>query len=1135
MVHSFVVIAGNAWISVAVVVLLLSVIVSGILCRFGKYLQKQAHSQAKALYLLGAACLEGIMLWACPLVLLFMVSPERLAFLDKSLLLAALFLCMCGAIGLQALLSKKNVDKAKLAVAGVLFSGFAIAVWAWIWNSLRFRLLLPHEANQAFLLGLCVVVTPMLLSASLWLPVQTRSRSLKIQSMQAYLSPLVLGLALFSLNGAGMVLSSFLPLVQPPRLTLLYPVLGGTVINYFLLAETLTFGLILFLLAFYRFRERQEQKLQFRNILSSNAIGTILCDFDGHILCVNNAFLEIVGYERAEFEQKALHLSDMTPLELDVLDQHAIAALKTHKMVVDYEKQLLRQDGQTVDVLIAGLSQVEGYEDTAMGYVLDITEKKKALLGVQENEARFRQLAASNLIGIVFWNIYGSIDDANDVFLSLLGYSREDLQAGEINWRKLILPQDEVTQASMVRKAIAGEKVEPYETVFIHKNGNLIDVQVVFAMLHGAREAGFSFVQDISERKRAETALLENYQRINLILEAIPHKVWTAEASGQSNYSNKNLLQYSGITQEELNVAGWGIYLHPDDVEATIASWNTAVRTGQAFEEICRIRRYDGYYRWHLSTAHPVYDQAGQLILWVGTNTDIHEMKLAQERIKESERRFRLMAEQSPIMIWLTDAEGVVSYINARLSEFMEFIPQEALQSQWLDRIHVEDVISVQQTWEHAFKNQTDFEVTFRQFQSNGEERWVSASGNPIHSEEGEFWGFVGTIVDITDQKRLQEKLEAEVLSRTNALQENMTLLHSIFENVPAIIFLKDAKELRFKLCNKVGRELFGFVGEEYLNKTDYDFFPKEQADLCISKDRETLLSRQLVDIPEEWLQTTRGDQCLLHMKKVPILDKQGNPAYVLVVAEDITEFKKNQDQILDLNLKLQKQVQTISEAHKALESFSYSVSHDLRAPLRTIDGYSQVVLENYSEKLDDTGKHYLARVREGSQQMAKLIDDMLNLSRLSRSELKKEKVNLSELVRLIAQDLQHNEAGREVEFIIEEGLFANADKRLIQSVLQNLIGNAWKFTSHHPRALIEFGKLHDYGQPVYFVRDNGAGFDMAYADKLFGTFQRLHSASEFPGTGIGLASVQRIIQKHGGEIWAQGVVEEGATFYFTL
>jgi light-regulated signal transduction histidine kinase (bacteriophytochrome) len=217
------------------------------------------------------------------------------------------------------------------------------------------------------------------------------------------------------------------------------------------------------------------------------------------------------------------------------------------------------------------------------------------------------------------------------------------------------------------------------------------------------------------------------------------------------------------------------------------------------------------------------------------------------------------------------------------------------------------------------------------------------------------------------------------------------------------------------------------------------------------------------------------------------------------------------------------------------LESFSYAVSHDLRAPLRRIDSFSRAVLESQGERLDESGRRFLSRVREASQHMSQLIDDVLYLSRVTRAELREQEVDLSAIASLILARLQEAEPERLVEVKVRPGVIVTGDGQLLKIALENLLGNAWKFTGQEPGSRIEFGVTQTSGEPTYFVRDNGAGFDMTYADRLFTPFQRLHPQDEFPGSGIGLATVQRIIHRHGGRVWAEGLVGQGATFYFTL
>lgn len=248
---------------------------------------------------------------------------------------------------------------------------------------------------------------------------------------------------------------------------------------------------------------------------------------------------------------------------------------------------------------------------------------------------------------------------------------------------------------------------------------------------------------------------------------------------------------------------------------------------------------------------------------------------------------------------------------------------------------------------------------------------------------------------------------------------------------------------------------------------------------------------------------------------------------------------RQAEDDLRLLNLELEQRVQErtaqLEAANRELEAFSYSVSHDLRAPLRGIDGWSLAFLEDYGDGLDDQGRSYLDWVRAETQRMGQLIDDMLSLSRVSRGEMRREPVDLSALVQNIAGKLRQTEPERQVEFTIQPGLAVTGDPRLLEMALFNLLENAWKFTGKQPAARIEFGGMEQDGEPVFFFRDNGSGFDMAYASNLFGAFQRLHQDLEFPGTGIGLATVQRVIDRHGGRIWAEAAVDQGATFYFTL
>jgi PAS domain S-box-containing protein len=388
----------------------------------------------------------------------------------------------------------------------------------------------------------------------------------------------------------------------------------------------------------------------------------------------------------------------------------------------------------------------------------------------------------------------------------------------------------------------------------------------------------------------------------------------------------------------------------------------------------------------------------------------------------------------------------------------------------------------------------------------------------------------LGTLASFTLLLVAFAQLRREILGRLaseQALRRSERFLDSIIENIPDMIFVKEAGALRFERINRAGEELLGVERKELLGKNDFDFFPRAQAEFFQARDRDSLRSSKVEDIPEEPIATKSGERWL-HTKKVPVLGEGGEPRYLLGISEDITESRKSA-----AALKAAKDA--AEAANKELEAFSYSVAHDLRAPLRAIDGFSQAIQEDCGEKLDSEAIEYLGRVRGAARHMGELIDGLLSLSRLVRGELLREKVDLTLIAQQSGARLTEAHPERSVELVVDPGLEVDGDARLLAAALDNLMSNAWKFTGKRDRARVEVGRRIEEGKPVYFVRDNGAGFEQAYAHKLFGAFQRLHTVTEFEGTGIGLATVQRIVRRHGGRVWAEGEVGRGATFFFTL
>jgi PAS domain S-box-containing protein len=388
---------------------------------------------------------------------------------------------------------------------------------------------------------------------------------------------------------------------------------------------------------------------------------------------------------------------------------------------------------------------------------------------------------------------------------------------------------------------------------------------------------------------------------------------------------------------------------------------------------------------------------------------------------------------------------------------------------------------------------------------------------------------------------RLGEDLERERLDRRRteeSLFREKQQFRLMFNAVPAMIWYKDTKN-RFLLVNEAAAASMGRTVEEMEGRPCSEILPSKAYELYRDDLEIIQAGKPKLGVIEE-LRLPGGESIWARTDKLPEYDTMGRVVGILVFAQDITERRHAEDEVRRLNGELEQRVAArtaeLRAANQELESFAYSVSHDLRTPLRTIDGFSQLLLDEFDKDLASDAHDYLQRLRGAAQRMGQLIDDLLKLTRVSRSELRREPVDLSALTRQAVEELRRSEKNRRVDVVVEATPLAMGDPVLLANVIQNLVGNAWKFTGQTPEARVEFGSTTiDGDRTAFYVRDNGVGFDMVYSDKLFGAFQRLHSHDEFEGSGIGLATVQMIIRRHGGEVWADSAPGQGATFHFTL
>lgn len=539
-----------------------------------------------------------------------------------------------------------------------------------------------------------------------------------------------------------------------------------------------------------------------------------------------------------------------------------------------------------------------------------------------------------------------------------------------------------------------------------------------------------------------------------------------------------------------------------------------------------------------------------------------------EERLRESEARYRALAENTYDLICESDRDGRFLYVSPNFRDVLGYEPTELAGRAYVELLHPDDNAALARQRVGATDALPPAHAVYRYLHRNGEWRWFESTSKTFRTASGET-RVVTVSRDITERKWAERRIERlnRVVRAIRDIDRLITrekdrgrLLRQACETLVRVsdyhlvwIGLVDLSGERITPVASAGGDasaleqwaiaLEGAVGQRdpawVAFSSGRPHVVREAGRWRLPAGDATTAHRSSVVIPLQsgderfGVLSVSAYQEAFDEEEVELLvEVAGDIAFALAVSAMDAELRIYHDHLEEL---VQERTTELAAANRELEAFCYSVSHDLRAPLRSIDGFSQMLLEDYGDRLEREGREHLQRVRAASQRMAHLIDDLLELSRLTRSELRREPVDLTALVSTIAAELHDVQPDRDVTFVIAENLFDNGDQQLLRVMFENLLGNAWKFTGKHARARIEFGMTHSGDELVYFVRDDGAGFDMAYVDKLFGAFQRLHGASEFDGTGIGLATVERIIQRHGGRIWAEGEVEKGATFYFTL
>jgi PAS domain S-box-containing protein len=510
---------------------------------------------------------------------------------------------------------------------------------------------------------------------------------------------------------------------------------------------------------------------------------------------------------------------------------------------------------------------------------------------------------------------------------------------------------------------------------------------------------------------------------------------------------------------------------------------------------------------------------------------EIAERKRAEQALKESlaarESAVKELAEQKfaldqHAIVAVTDLQGTITYVNDRFSAINLYSREEAIgrnyrivnsgyhPKEFFQKMY--DTLGKGRVWHGEIRNRA----------KDGSIFWVAATTVPLLDSGGKPRQYITIRTDITARKRLEEVREH---------------LAAVVESSDDAIISKTLNGM-VTAWNSGAERLFGYSSAESVGKPMDRLLPLERA-----TEESDILARIARGERVDHFETVRvrkdGKRVDISATISPVKDSSGAIVGVAKIARDITQRKTSEVEILKLNDELEEKVKLrtaqLEAANKELETFSYSVSHDLRAPLRHISGFSQSLVEEFGANLAPGARHYLDRIQAGTQNMGVLVDELLHLARVGRHALNRRTTNLKELVAEVITLLLPESEGRQVEWAVSDLSTAQCDPVLVRQIFQNLLSNALKFTRPRAQAVIEVSCREEDGQPVFMVRDNGIGFNMKYVDKLFGVFQRLHRAEDFEGTGIGLATVQRIVHKHGGQVWAEGELDKGAAFYFTL
>jgi PAS domain S-box-containing protein len=866
----------------------------------------------------------------------------------------------------------------------------------------------------------------------------------------------------------------------------------------------------------------------FENLLDA----FVLIDSNGIILDWSRQAEKIFGWGKEEAVGRVLHETIIPVRYRDAHIrgiEHFLASGEGPLLNSMIETFALHHDGHEfpIELSIVPLKKGERYEFSA--FVRDITERKKAEDSIREKEERLALATVNNGVGIWDWNLQTQEMIWDDSMYALYHIRREDFIGTEEAWRASLHPDDLARGDKEVEDAISGKK--PFETEFrvVWPNGEIHHIKAiakVFRDNQGTPLRMLGINMDVSERKKAEMELRELNNDFVTLLENTGDFIYFKDQNSRIRFCSQTLANITGHTSWRDMIGKNDLEIFPKDTARIYYEEEQPI----FLEGKTLLNKIDPYHddhgelRWVSTNKWPVFGDDNKTVVGIfGISHDITEQKRAEDALRESEEKLRSLFELSPLGIALTDMKGVYVEFNESFRRICGY-PEEELRAldYWALTPRKYEADEARQLESLArIGRYGPYEKEY--LRKDGSLVPLRLNGILMTGRDGQkyIWSIVE---DITESKRAEA-----------ALRESEDKFKYVFDHSPignTITLPSGVLQMNHAFC-----EMLGYSDQELKHSRWQDITYPEDIELTQKEIDPLLLEGQ--DSARFVKRYIHKNGSVVWVDIVTSLrrDAEGKPLYFMTSIIDITERKRAEEDLRKYHEHLEDLVRErtskLETANKELEAFSYSVSHDLRTPLRAIDGFSHILLDDYADKLDEEGKRLLNVVRDNTSRMGQLIDDILKFSRTSRLEMTYAEIDMEGLARAVVEELQPTDGKLQVE--IEPIPPTTGDRSMMHQVFVNLLSNAIKFSRAKENAKIEVGGLIEGDEAVFYVKDNGVGFDMQYADKLFGVFQRLHSVNEFEGTGIGLAIVKRIITRHGGRVWAEGKLNEGATIYFAL